>query len=116
MSDYPQQIGIIGEREPELCAVSGKPIKGKHANTYYKGDGKHYVRVLNAYDDQWKQAAPYYGFPVPVIQADEPSTTPVFVLPETEIVPVIGRDGSVGSFEITSKPTPTKTAVKKEPE
>lgn len=83
MPDYSEQIGIIGEREPSLCAVSGRPVKGKNATTYYKGDGKHYVRVLNAYDDQWAQAAPYYGWPTPVIQENEPSTSPVFVLPET---------------------------------
>jgi hypothetical protein len=116
MPEYPQQLGIIGEREPSLCAVSGKPVKGKHANTYYKGDGKHFVRVLNAYDDQWKDAAPYYDFPVPVIQENEPSAEPVFVLPETEIIPVSGSNGPVGSFAITSTPASVKTATKKEAE
>lgn len=64
-----KQIGIIGQREPELCAVSGRSVRGKHAVTHYKGDGVHYVRVLNQFDDKWPEAADAYGFPVP--KADE---------------------------------------------
>jgi hypothetical protein len=59
-----KQVGIIGGREPELCAVSGKPVRGKHAVAHYKGDNVHYVRVLNQYDHRWTEAAPRYGFPV----------------------------------------------------
>jgi hypothetical protein len=59
-----KQVGIIGGREPELCAVSGRPIRGKHAVAHYKGDNLHYVRVLNQYDHRWPEAAPRYGFPV----------------------------------------------------
>lgn len=59
-----KQVGIIGQYEPELCAVSGRPVRGKHAVTHYKGDNVHYVRVLNQFDGRWPEAAPRYGFPV----------------------------------------------------
>jgi hypothetical protein len=60
-----KQVGILGEREPELCAVSGRSLLGKHAVTHYKGDNVHYVRVLNQFDHLWSEAAEQYGFPVP---------------------------------------------------
>lgn len=75
-----KQIGIMGQYEPELCAVSGRLIRGKHASTYYKGDGVHYVRVLNQFDHKWKEAAPEYGFPDPVIQEEIEKDEDVFVL------------------------------------
>jgi hypothetical protein len=64
-----KQLGIVGQYDPELCAVSGRPIRGKHAVTHYKGDNVHYVRVLNQFDHLWPESAEHYGFPVP--QTDE---------------------------------------------
>jgi hypothetical protein len=80
MAQFEKQVGVIGEYEPELCAVSGKPVRGKHAVTFYQGDGVHYVRVLSAYVDQWKRAAPAYGFPESVIEEEKERKEEVFVL------------------------------------
>lgn len=84
MPEYSEkQLGIMGVYEPELCAVSGRPVRGKHAITHYKGDNTHYVRVLNQFDHQWPQAAPIYGFPV---QDEKPAQDEnVFVLPEINL-------------------------------
>lgn len=80
-----KQIGVLGEREPELCAVSGRPVRGKHAVTHYKGDNVHYVRVLNQFEHLWKEAAPAYGFPEPVIEDERTPVvdSDVFVLDES---------------------------------
>jgi hypothetical protein len=99
MPEYNKQIGIIGEYEPELCAVSGKNVRGKNANTYYKGDGVHYVRVLNAYIDKWKDAHMAYGFPEPIVQDEQPAEDEVFVLEELNLV---GDDGVKGTVTVPS--------------
>ena len=39
------RFGLTGESEPSVCAVSGEPITGRHANTQSIGDGGFY-RVL----------------------------------------------------------------------
>lgn len=49
------RIGVVGQSEPRVCAVSGRPIKGKHALTHHIGSG-FYVRVLSQYDHQWSNA------------------------------------------------------------
>ena len=95
MPDFSKQIGIIGEYEPELCAVSGKNVRGKNANTFYKGDGKHFVRVLNAYVDKWKDAHMHYGFPEPIIQEEQPAEQDVFVLEDLDSVGDSGIQGTV---------------------
>jgi hypothetical protein len=106
MPEYSEkQLGIMGVYEPELCAVSGRPVRGKHAITHYKGDNTHYVRVLNQFDHLWPQAAPIYGFPV---QDEKPAQDEnVFVLPKsgTGRLTVTDSEGnstekefSVGSF------------------
>jgi hypothetical protein len=74
-----QQIGTIGGKEPTLCAVSGRNVRGKHAVTHYKGDGT-YVRVLNQFDHLWAKAAPEYGFPEPIVQDEQPIESDAFVL------------------------------------
>lgn len=87
MPEYSEkQVGIIGQYEPELCAVSGRPIRGKHAVTHYKGDGVHYVRVLNQFDDKWPEAAPIYGFPVH--EENSAQDENVFVLDESLNTPI----------------------------
>lgn len=74
-----QQIGIVGGKEPTLCAVSGRDVRGKHAVTHYGPDGT-YVRVLNQFDHLWAKAASAYGFPEPIIQDEQPPEFEVFVL------------------------------------
>lgn len=103
------QIGIIGGKEPTLCAVSGRDVRGKHAVTHYKGDGT-YVRVLNQFDHLWPKAAPEYGFPEPVIQDEQPVNTDAFVLEglDSETIHATDAEGNIrASFQI---PSPKKTA------
>lgn len=108
------QIGIMGEREPQLCAVSGRPIRGKHTVTHYQGDNVHYVRVLNQFDHLWPQAAAAYGFPVPQ-EGDTQDNSDVFVLDDSlnENVPVYDAltGQAVASFQANSDNPPIPSSL-----
>lgn len=102
MPDYSnKQVGVIGEYEPELCAVSGRPIRGKHAITHYKGDNVHYVRVLNQFDHLWPEAAEQYGFPVPETE-EETVDEDVFVVDAL-------KDRDTGFLTVTDSNGKTET-------
>jgi hypothetical protein len=44
--------GIAGVREPAVCALSGKPVAGKHACHVYVA-GAYYVSVLSSEYERW---------------------------------------------------------------
>jgi hypothetical protein len=86
-----RQIGIKGEREPDLCAVTGRDVRGKHAVTHYGPNGQ-YVYVLAQVDHLWPQAAPAYGFPV---REEKPAQDEnVFVLPASSLSATITTTAS----------------------
>lgn len=49
------RFGITGVSEPEVCAISGQPARGRHANTYHLTGGAVYY-VLAKYVSQWTPA------------------------------------------------------------
>lgn len=98
-----QQIGLMENgrmtREPALCAVTGRDVRGKHAVTHYGPDGQ-FVYVLAQVDHLWPQAAPAYGFPVPEEKSAQDEN--VFVLEPSEEQPIRPTgDNGVSSFGLT---------------
>ena len=56
MEEHDKRLGYLTpkgrEYEPELCAASGRPVKGKHSTQYYLPNG-YYCSVLNSQEWQW---------------------------------------------------------------
>lgn len=113
-----QQIGLIEDgvmvREPELCAVTGRPIRGKHAVTQYGPNGQFVYILSQAYGD-WPQVAPEYGFPVPEeksVQAEN-----VFVLgdksSEQGVLTVTDSSGKVTEINFPAPAAPAQSGSKK---
>lgn len=101
-----KQIGLMKDgrmiREPELCAVTGLDVRGKHAVTHYGPDGQ-FVYVRAQSDHLWPLAAPAYGFPVPEEEPVEDEN--VFVLEESEskgvVFPAGDNSGEESQFLLT---------------
>ena len=56
MEDHDKRLGKLTKEErlyePEICAASGRPVKGKHSTQYYLPDG-YYCSVLASQEWQW---------------------------------------------------------------
>lgn len=45
-------LGIVGSQEPTVCALTGRPVAGKHSAHVYI-DGAYYVCVLSSHYEGW---------------------------------------------------------------
>lgn len=106
-----RQIGIKGEREPDLCAVTGRDVRGKHAVTHYGPNGQ-YVYVLAQVDHLWPQAAPAYGFPVTEEKPAQAENLFVLEGNDENAVIVPTGDNTQGSFQAGSFPAGNFASVR----
>lgn len=96
-----RQIGLMEDghmvHEPELCAVTGRDVRGKHAVTHYGPDGQ-FVYVLAQADHLWPLAAPAYGFPVPEEKPAQDEKVFVLDVNEGGVVPTGDNGVLLGGF------------------
>lgn len=102
-----KQIGLMEDgrmvREPELCAVTGRDVRGKHAVTHYGPNGQ-FVYVLAQADHLWPQAAPAYGFPVEEEKPAEDENVFVLNAEDSKVIVPTGDNGAGSQFLLSSDP------------